>query len=166
MTKRSFLTPVFIFSSILLPSLSCYAQDSLAVPEGRKYTTIGFQGSFVSGIGISAGYNEENKYRFRVTGGLVTSDNISYYSFGIEYEVDLTKHKPYRVFIGPGFGVRGESDGDTHATLGIGTGFETSLTGNAMYENVTGGVEVYYPTFYFLTSTIWFGGGIFISYNF
>ncbi len=166
MMKTYILPCAFLISlSVLLPPL-VRAQDSLSGKEARTYTTIGFQASFVSGLGISVGYNEEDKYRFRVTGGFVTSDNVSYYSFGVEYEIELTKHRPYRVFIGPGFGFRGESDGDTHSTFGLGTGFETSLTGGSIFENVSGGVEVYYPTYYFLTNTIWFGGGLFISYNF
>ena len=165
--NRTYVFPCFFFFCLsVLSSLSVRAQDSLSAKEGRTYSTIGFQASFVSGIGISAGFNEADKYRIRVTGGFVTANNVAYYSFGIEYEVELSKHKPYRVFIGPGFGFRGESDGDPHTTVGLGTGYETSLTGNSIFENVTGGVEVYYPTYYFLTNTIWFGGGVFISYNF
>ena len=151
---------------ILLLSSSASAQDSLASAQPRRYTSIGFQASFVSGIGISVGDNEDGKYRFRVTGGFLTDNQISYYSFGLEYGIDLTRNKPYRVFIGPAFGIRGESDSDTHTMLGLGTGFETSATGNLVFENVSVGAEVYYPTYNFLSQSIWFAGGVFISYNF
>ena len=153
-------------SLILLLSTSALAQDSLSSEQPRKYTSIGFQASFVSGIGISVGYNQESNFRFRVTAGLATADQITYFSFGAEYEIELTKHKPYRVFIGPGIGTRGQSDGDTHTAIGLGTGFEISPTGNSLFENVSVGAEIYYPTYFFLTKDIWFGGGFFISYNF
>ena len=145
---------------------SSQAQDSSGTAKPTKYTSIGFQASFVSGIGLSVGYNEEGKYRFRATGGFLTDNQTSYYSFGLEYGFDLTKNKPYRVFIGPAFGVRGESDSDNHTMLGLGTGFESSSTGNIIFENVSMGGEVYYPTYNFLSHTIWFAGGVFISYNF
>jgi len=78
----------------------------------------------------------------------------------------LSKNKPDRVFIGPRVGRGGDADGGTHSTLGLGTGFETLLTGCSLFDNVDAGFEVYYPTYCFLSQTIWFGGGVFISYNF
>ena len=101
-----------------------------------------------------------------MTGGYLASGDVSYSSFGIDYQLDLAKHKPYRVLIGPGIGIRGQSNGDGHAAAGLGFGFESSLTGNTIFENVTGGIIVYYPTYYFSDNTIGVGGGIFISYNF
>jgi hypothetical protein len=142
MNRNSIRASSLLSCIIIFSSLTAHAQDTLKTKESRKFTTIGFQASYVSGIGISFGYNQEDKYRFRVTGGLVTTDNITYYSFGIEYEIGLTRNKPYRVFIGPGFGTRGQSDADTHTTIGLGTGFETSLTGSSIFENVTAGSEV------------------------
>jgi hypothetical protein len=156
----------FLLFLILLLTSSAQAQDSLASPQSRKYTSIGFQASFVSGIGISIGYNEDGKYRFRATGGILADNQISYYSLGVEYGFELTKNKQYRVFIGPAFGIRGESDSDNHTMLGLGTGFESSTTGTIIFENISVGAEVYYPTYNFLSQSVWFAGGVFIAYNF
>jgi hypothetical protein len=147
-------------------SAPAFAQDSLSTKEGRTYSTIGFQASQVSGTGISFGFNQENKFRFRVTGGILTYTDKSYFSFGTELEYELTKNRPYRVFIGPGIGTYGASTSSAHPTIGLGTGFETGMMGDGILDNVTGGVEIYYPTFFLLSSTIGFGGGFFVSYNF
>jgi hypothetical protein len=163
--KALIIYTVLSFVGVLWPK-SVFGQDSLKTTEGRKFTTIGFQISDVSGIGLSIGFNQENTYRLRFTGGFISKNNITYHSLGVEYGFDLTKNKPYRVFMGPGFAVRGESDGDTHTNIGLGTGFESSWGGTTIFENMSAGVEIYYPTYYFLSNTVWFDGGAFISYNF
>ncbi|MDE3058561.1 MAG: hypothetical protein KGJ59_11465 [Bacteroidota bacterium] len=142
------------------------AQDTASANEDITYHSLGFQASLVSGIGISYGINEQNRYRFRATGGLITSSDKSYYSFGFDYQYELTKNKPFRVFIGLGGGIRGKSGSETNTALGLGSGIEGPVTGTGIFENVTIGAEIYYPTFYFSSSTISVGGGIFISYNF
>lgn len=159
------LCAALILQFLVLPSVSV-SQDSLTTLKPRQYTSFGFSASFVSGIGISLGANQEDSYRLRVTGGFVTSGDIDYYSYGMEFEFDLAKHKPYRVFVGPGVGGRGQSNGDTHGTLGLCTGFEAPVTGSTIFDNVSGGVQIFYPTYYFLAKTIGFGGGMFITYNF
>lgn len=151
---------------ILSNYFTIYAQDSVTVVRQSHYSTIGFQASFVSGIGISFGLNEAGKYRARATFGILTSDSKTYSSFGADYQIELTKRQDFRVFIGPGFGVRSISTENSHTTLGLGTGVEAPVTGNSIYQNVTGGVIVYYPTYFFLSRNISFAGGIFISYNF
>lgn len=155
-----------VVSILLFYSTTTYAQDSLAVTQSVRYSTVGFQASFVSGIGISFGLNETGKYRARATFGILTSDNKTYSSFGVDYQVELTKRQDFRVFIGPGFGVRSISTESSHTTLGLGTGVESPVTGNSVYQNVTGGVTVYYPTYFFLSKNISFAGAVFISYNF
>ncbi|MEW5797803.1 MAG: hypothetical protein AB1728_02245 [Bacteroidota bacterium] len=151
---------IFLYSTII------HAQDTLTVLQSVRYSTIGFQASFVSGIGISFGINETGKYRARATFGVLTNDSKTYSSFGVDYQFELTKRQDFRVFIGPGFGVRSISTEDSHTALGLGTGVEAPATGNSIYQNVTGGVTIYYPTFFFLSKNISFAGAIFISYNF
>lgn len=159
----------FLPSILLIAFLSqaLQAQDSLTTKQPLEYSTVGFQISQVSGIGISYGRNLENSYRFRFTGGVLSGgSNTVYFSFGTDYEYELTKNKPFRVFIGPAIGVWGVSNEPAHINAALGTGMEAPITGTTIFENVSVGAEVYYPTFYFLGGTIGVAGGLFISYNF
>ncbi|MDE3058562.1 MAG: hypothetical protein KGJ59_11470 [Bacteroidota bacterium] len=142
------------------------AQDTAVASEYRAYRSIGFQVSTVSGIGISYGINEQNNCYLRATGGLITTSNQSYYSFGIDCQYELTKNKSFKVFIGLGCGIIGDFGSSTHPTLGLGTGIEAPVTGSDIFENVTVGGEIYCPTIYFSSGTISLGVGIFTSYNF
>ncbi len=155
------LTVIILFSSAL------YAQDTLSTEKSLEYSTVGFQISQVSGTGISYGRNKENEFRFRITGGILTTGDNSYYSIGTDYGIELTKHRPYRVFIGPALGIWGISGEPAHFNIALGTGIETPIMREStIIENVTSGIEIYYPTFFLLSSTIGIAGGAFISFNF
>lgn len=162
---RSFF---FVICSFMILSATTVsrAQDSVSIQQPLTYNSVGFQASFVSGIGISYGMNETGKYRARATFGILTNGDKTYSSFGVDYQVELTKRTDFRVFIGPGFGMRSISTENTHTTLGLGTGIEAPITGQTPYQNISGGVTVYYPTYFFLSKNISFAGGVFISYNF
>ncbi|MDE3058940.1 MAG: hypothetical protein KGJ59_13385 [Bacteroidota bacterium] len=158
---------VSLTTLLIFLSLPMRAQDTLtASHKPLEYSTIGFQASQVSGIGISYGRNRENDFRFRITGGIITTGDKAYFSFGADYEFELTKNKPYRVFIGPAGGAWGVSDEPAHFNVALGVGIEKPTTGPTIFEDVTIGAEIYYPTFSFLTGTIGVAGGVFISYNF
>ncbi len=167
MNAKKFRITVSLTVLLLFLSLSSHAQDSLSAKKPLIYSTVGFQISQVSGIGISYGRNMENNFRFRITGGVLTTGSSTYFSFGTDYEFELTKNKPYRVFIGPALGTWGVSTEPPHFNIALGTGIETPLMGgNTIIENITSGVEIYYPTFFTLSKTIGIAGGVFISYNF
>ena len=160
-----------IIGVVIFISLPFLAQDSNAVNIPHRYSSIGFQASFVSGIGISYGLNETGKYRFRITGGIITNGDKTHYSYGADYQFELTRFNRFRVFTGPGFGVHGTAIKGNNSTsarprLGLGTGIEAPITGTAIFENISGGATVYYPTYFFFSKEISFAGGIFISYNF
>ena len=53
MTRNSFAGYLILSCLMSLLPLSVYAQDTLSSNVRRSYTTIGFQASYVSGIGIS-----------------------------------------------------------------------------------------------------------------
>lgn len=155
---------LFIFST-------ANAQDSLDAKQKTQFSSIGFQASFVSGIGISFGLNELEKYRFRATAGIITSGDKTHYSFGLDYQFVLTKNDRFRVFIGPGFGssgtsVRGSSESSARPRFGLGIGAEAPVTGTSVLDNISGGATVYYPTYFIVSGEISFAGGVFISYNF
>ena len=157
------------YFSILFLLVLCFhhssAQDSTTT-HAQRYSSIGFQCSFVSGIGISYGVNEAGKYRVRVTGGIITSGDKAYYSFGADYHFELTNNSKFKVFIGPSIGTIGTSTDAPTPRLGLATGVENPLTGNTIYQNISAGLIVYYPTYFFQSSDISFAGGFFIAYNF
>jgi hypothetical protein len=162
---------IFLSGVVVLFVSVAQAQDSLSVKKPLQFTSIGFQASFVSGIGVSYGLNELGKYRFRVTGGIITAGNKTHYSFGLDYQFELTKENKFRVFIGPGFGssgtsVSGNSESSARPRLGLGIGAEAPVTGTSVLDNISGGVTVYYPTYFFVSKEVSFAGGVFISYNF
>ncbi len=98
---------LFIFSLIFF-SERTFSQDSTtSAKTPLRYHSVGFQVSFVSGIGIAYGINEENSYRALFSGGLLTDNDKTYFSFGIDYQKELTKNQNFRVFIGPSAGTRG-----------------------------------------------------------
>lgn len=161
--KKKFIFVIALWFS--LPPGS-YAQDVQNNEPSKQYSSVGFQASFVSGIGISYGFNESGKYRVRGTFGILTSSGKTYSSMGADYQIELTKREDFRVFIGPGIGVRSISGEDSHTMVGLGTGVEAPITGRTVFENITAGVAVYYPTYFFLSKDISFAGSVFISYNF
>jgi len=163
-TKKLLGIMLVVFSSLL-------AQDTTTIHEPLRYSSVGFQASFVSGIGVSYGLNEMGKYRFRITGGIITDGDKTHYSYGTDYQFELTRTGRFRVFLGPGFGVsgtnvKGSSSSSARPRLGLGTGVESPFTGTSVFENISGGATVYYPTYFFVSKEISFAGALFISYNF
>lgn len=165
MNKNSFsFTLCTIFLTLFIFSSSLFAQDSSATRT--KYSSLGFQVSFVSGIGISYGMNQTGKYRTRFTGGILTSSGVTYFSFGADYHFELTKTPSFRVFIGPSAGSSGDSQSQPRPRIALGTGIEHPLLGSSVIDNISAGAIVYYPTYFFQSGEVSFAGGIFISYNF
>ncbi len=157
---------LFLFALTLF-SERTFSQDStIATNTSLKYHSIGFQVSFVSAVGIAYGFNEENNYRALVSAGLLTDNGKTYFAFGFDYQKELTTTQNFRVFIGPSAGTRGVTFEKPTPRIALGTGLEVPLSGNGIFQNITTGVTVYYPTYFFLGKNISFAGGIFLLYNF
>jgi hypothetical protein len=162
--KKYFLLSLL---SLTIFSERTFSQDSTASAETPlRYHSVGFQVSFVSGIGIAYGINEKNSYRALFSGGLLSDNDKTYFSFGIDYQKELTKNQNFRVFIGPSAGTRGVTYEKPNLRIALGTGLEVPLTGSGIFQNITTGAVVYYPTFFFTSRSISFAGGIFLLYNF
>ncbi len=162
--KKHFL--LFLFSLTII-SEKTFSQDSTAATNvPLNYQSIGFQVSFVSAVGIAYGINEENSYRALFSGGLLTDNGKTYFSVGFDYQRELTTTQSFRVFIGPSVGTRGATFEKPTPRIALGTGLEVPLSGNGIFQNITTGATVYYPTFFFLSKNISFAGGLFLLYNF
>ncbi len=155
----------FVLSFAIASSLCGQSSDTNSV--NRQFKSFGIQISVVSGMGLSFGVNEIGKYRARITGGYLSISDNNYYSYGAEYQFELTKNPAFRVFMGPVIGNQGKTtDKNPHWRLGLGTGIEMPVTGNSVIENVTFGGTLVYPTLYFLSGDINIASNVFISYNF
>lgn len=152
--------------SFSLQTLS--AQDSTAANGGvpSTYKSLGISLSNVSGLGLSYGINSPGNSRMRVTGGLISVDGEVAYSLGTEFQYELTRTNAFRVFIGPGAGLYGGSGQTPLFVFGFGVGFELPVTGMTIFENISAGGEVFYPTFWSKSGNITVGGAIYTAYNF
>ena len=159
----------FFLSCVLsmFAASTLFSQSTDSTINRGQYKTIGIQLSVVSGMGLSFGVNEIGKYRARITGGYLSISQKNYFSFGAEYQFELTKNPAFRVFIGPAIGNQGKTtDENSHWRLGLGTGIEMPVTGTSVIENVTVGATLMYPTLYFLSGDVNIAANVFISYNF
>ena len=148
---------------MLPPVLS--AQDSLAKKVEPSYGSFGFQGSFVSGTGITGGYTR-NRFRVRVTYGLLKLENETDYSYGVDMHYVLAVKPQFLVLIGPSFGGYGTSGGSDKVRLAFATCVEVPALGKEINESICVGVALYYPTYYFVSHTLNPTGGIYLIYNF
>lgn len=158
----------FLFC-VLVVFFSASAQvteDSTLVPGYHPYSSIGFNLSTVSGLGLSFRSHLANANQIQFTGGIVSSKGSTAYSFGFEFQYQLSKKDTFRYYVATGLGMYSGSPKGTTA-VGLGIGLELPIIGTTIYESVTGGVDLFYPVFYMGNeSLVSFGGSLYIFYNF
>ena len=155
---------ISILSIILFVTTSVFAQDSTA--QKRDYTSYGFQVSYVSGMGISYGRPINGRVRLRVTAGVLSTEDKTSFSFGGDVHYFLTKDTKYNIFIGGSLGSSGSSVEDPKPRIAYSTGIEVPVSGDRIFDNVSIGAVLYYPTYFMLSKTISLMAGAFIYYNF
>ncbi|MFA6469472.1 MAG: hypothetical protein WCW35_11285 [Bacteroidota bacterium] len=154
----------FILSLMVIFSMNVYAQDTSAAV--KTYNTFGFQFSLVSGTGISYGKILDGKIKLKGTGGFITSDDKTKYSFGFDVHYFLSKGDKFEVTLGPSLGFIGGTNEDVKSRLALATSMEVPFNGDEHYNNLCGGIVLYYPTFYMKSGDINVTAGIYIVYNF
>jgi len=50
--------------------------------------------------------------------------------------------------------------------IGFATGLEVPISGKELYENISAGAVLYYPTYFLLSETVGFAVGVFLLYDF
>ena len=157
-----------LFFCVLVAITSASAQvtnDSTLAPGYRPYSSIGFNLSSVSGLGLSYRNHLASPSQFQLTAGIVSSKSSTSYSVGFEYQYQLSKKDSFRYFIATGVGVYSGTTSTTAAGLGI--GLELPIIGTTIYESVTAGADLFYPVLYSGNeSLVSFGGSLYIFYNF
>jgi len=165
MNKTSF-NILFLCLSILFFTFSdLYSQDSSQNKSQQSFSSFGFQASFVSGTGITYCYTA-NVIRCRVTGGWIKSADESDYTFGFDVHYYLANASGFNLFLGPSFGIYGSSTESTNARLALATCFEAPIISKEKRNNLCAGILMYYPSYYFSSSTLNPTAGIYIIYNF
>ena len=162
MVKRLLLLTLFGFSGSLAQSHS----DTAFTAGSHSYSSVGFNASFVSGIGLSYRRHLPSPSLFQFTGGIVSSGGTTSSSFGLEYQYELSRRETFRYYIGFGFGLYSGSTTSTAAGLGI--GLEVPLVGGTIFESVTGGFDLFYPVMYSGDSktVVSVGASMYLFYNF
>jgi len=158
---------LFLLTSFMFFSQNLYSQDSLnSYSTATTYSSFGFQGSFVSGIGLTYGKMSANRTQMKGTGGIISSDGETIFATGFDLNYSISNQSTMRIFVGPSIGVYGGSKELPKYRVGFGTGIEVPVKGNSFYQNISFGVVVYYPTYFFLSQSISFAGSVFLVYNY
>jgi hypothetical protein len=136
-------------------------------PGYRPYSSFGFSASSVSGLGLSYRKHFPGPGLIQFTGGVISGNGTTASSFGVAYQYQLSKKDNFRYYIASGVGVYSSSNTNPSTVLGLGIGIEVPGLGSTIFESVTAGGELYYPTFYLGSHpSITFGGSIYVFYNF
>jgi len=99
---------------------------------GRSIHGLGFSGGFASGIGFSYRYHTEGNSSLQVIVGVFKPKNTdTFYSFGTEFQHDLTRSKSARFFFGAAstyfYNGSGSNNYDAPFRFGAGLGGEFLL---------------------------------------
>ncbi len=165
MNTRTCSLALTVFAFLATIHEGSNAQDSLATHKQTSYGSFGFQGSFISGTGITGGYTQ-NGLRMRVTFGLLKSADQTDYSFGIDMHFILATKPQFQLLVGPSFGEYGSSGEKNKPRIALATCLESPLLGKEFRDNICAGIVLYYPAYYFVSSTLNPTGGIYLIYNF
>ena len=157
----------FLFCLLVAGTSTLFAQtnDSTLAPGYHPYSSIGFNLSSVSGIGLSYRNHFASPSQIQLTAGIVSSESSTSFSFGFEYQYQLSKKDSFRYYVSTGVGVYSGTVSTT--AVGLGIGLELPIIGDIIYESVTGGLDLFYPVLYTGNeSLVSFGGSLYIFYNF
>jgi hypothetical protein len=139
--------------------------DSTQTAKSSRFSSIGFNVSSVSGMGLSYRNQLTTRSLFQVTGGVLTTDKRTSYSFGLEYQYQLSKSPSFRYYLAGAAGVY--SDITTKEFAGFGLGLEIPIVGPTIFEGVTSGCCLFYPAFNLSGKTeIGIGASVYVFYNF
>jgi hypothetical protein len=129
--------------------------DSTQTAKSSRFSSIGFNVSSVSGMGLSYRNQLTTRSLFQVTGGVLTTDKRTSYSFGLEYQYQLSKSPSFRYYLAGAAGVY--SDITTKEFAGFGLGLEIPIVGPT----------IFYPAFNLSGKTqIGIGASVYVYYNF
>jgi hypothetical protein len=151
------------------PAFSQSNPDSISAAARRSFSSVGFNVSSVSGMGLSYRYHMDSPGLIQFTGGLIVSDEATSSSFGFEAQYELSLSETFRYYLALGFGTYSGKTTTTTAA-GFGMGLEVPIIGSGgIYESVTAGFDIFYPALYIETgksNIVTVGGSLYLFYSF
>jgi hypothetical protein len=153
---------------ILISTNVLFAQspvDSTQTTGPSHFNSIGFNASSLSGLGLSYRNKLSAHDLFQLTGGVLDSEGRTNFSFGLEYQYQLSKKPSFRYYLAVGAGLY--SDIQTTTFVGLGMGLELPIVGSTIFEGVTSGCCLFYPAINLSHDPrIGIGGSVYLFYNF
>ena len=166
MTSQGILCVVFSLGMLCIVAQSSRGQDSSAVNTAKNFSSFGLQASTVSGIGLTFRRTMNNRLRTGMTAGLIKTEGETIFSTGWDFHYELSDRPDIHIFVGPSLGLFGGSARALRVRIGFATGLEVPISGKELYENISAGAVLYYPTYFLLSETVGFAVGVFLLYNF
>ncbi|MEX2115390.1 MAG: hypothetical protein WEB37_00765 [Bacteroidota bacterium] len=144
-------------------------RDSVFTIPHQSYSSVGFNVSSVSGMGLSYRHHMNSPGLIQFTGGFLTSEGTTSSSLGFEAQYELSQRETFRYYIALGIGTYSGQTSTTTA-MGFGMGLEVPIIGSgAIYESVTAGFDIFYPSLYMesgKTDVVTVGGSLYLFYSF
>jgi len=166
---RGGVQAVIVSCVLSVAAFSQSSQDSAFTTTHQSFSSVGFNVSSVSGMGLSFRHHMNSPGLIQFTGGFLTSDQSTSYSLGFEFQYELSLKETFRYYVALGIGTYSGSDSKTTA-MGFGMGLEVPIIGSgAIYESVTAGFDIFYPSLYMetgKTDVVTVGGSLYLFYNF
>ena len=125
--KRSYLYGIILFAGFAVSTSSAQVAVSNVKGDafGKSVYGLGFSGGPASGIGISYRYHTDGKSSLQAVLGIFKPKNTdTFYSFGAEFQQDLTRSNSARFFLSAasGYLYNGSGGNRYRAPFRLGTG--------------------------------------------
>jgi hypothetical protein len=167
MDKRLLTTLLVVF---FIGSAKCQMPqvDSTKQFNYIPFSSVGFNISSISAVGISYRKHFANPTTIQITGGFISTTGNTSSAIGAEVQFEISKKSSLRYYVSLGIGHYSFSSGQS-TNIGLGIGIELPAFSETIFDNVTGGVSIFYPAAYFAssgTNVVTLGVSLFTCYNF
>ena len=132
------------------------------------FSSVGFNISSISAVGISYRKHFANPTTIQITGGFISTSGNTSSAIGAEIQFEISKKSNLRYYISLGLGHYSFSSGQS-TNMGLGIGIELPAFSETIFDNVTAGASIFYPAAYFTssgTNVVTLGVSLFTYYNF
>lgn len=132
------------------------------------FTSVGFNVSSISAVGISFRKHLSGPSLVQFTGGFISTTSNTSSAIGFEYQYEISKKSSLRYYVSLGIGHYSLSSGQS-TNMGLGIGIELPAFSENIFDNVTGGASIFYPAAYLAgsgTNVVTLGGSLYVFYNF
>lgn len=166
--KKSLLTTLMIVFLIQSAKSQMPQVDSTKQFNYIPFSSVGFNISSISAVGISYRKHFTNPTAIQITGGFISTSGNTSSAIGAEFQFEISKKSSLRYYVALGIGHYSFSSGQS-TNMGLGIGIELPAFSETIFDNVTAGASIFYPAAYFTssgTNVVTLGVSVFTYYNF